>query len=130
VSAKRLTQFLTELSCPNLRTLSLEFPLSDEAATAIAQNAACSSLTTLVLSDRNRQKEETLSDRGLSQLLTSKSLQQLVQLELSCPKPEKTAALLSDRKVLPNLRYLRLPVSDALRDKLRKARPSLGISTM
>ena len=120
VAPEALSRFFAELNQP-LRHLLIQYPITDQAAGSLAGNPALSQLRTLDLGDA----EGDFTAKGLTALLTSPHLSNLITLHARGEKLEKAASLLSDPACLPRLRELRVGVSAKVGETIERARPGL-----
>jgi uncharacterized protein (TIGR02996 family) len=118
-------RFLSKLACPALRSLILPFPMSDEAAHALANNPTLTRLSTLNITGRTQAEEMT--SKGLEAIIHSPYLTNLTCITLVGTGLEKAASQLSDPAVLPRLRELRIGLSWKVGDKIAENRPGLMI---
>jgi uncharacterized protein (TIGR02996 family) len=122
--SRNVTRFCAEVSSP-LRSLSLPFALSDEAATALANNGALTQLRTLNMGGASG--DQPLTHKGLQSLLGARHLVHLAHLSVGGVELQKVIPLLRDPSVLPGLRELRLGVSARVGNKIEHPRPGLTV---
>jgi uncharacterized protein (TIGR02996 family) len=119
LTAAQLARFIRGLSLPCIRHLHLGgWRLCDIGARALAENPALVNLTRLALPTCG------ITDKGLTALVRSPHLQQLIELDVQNNKLTTAAAVL-DKGLLPRLAALRLdgnPLTAAARSKLQKVR--------
>lgn len=113
-------QFVSTLACERLEVLSTDYPLDDAGAIALAKNPALASVRAV-----HFHGTDDLTTRGITALVTSPVLSNLVRLFVSVKNPDQAAELLLDRTVLPNLREITWSPKDEMRKRLLKARPNL-----
>jgi hypothetical protein len=120
------TRFLAELNCPSLRSLALDFPMSDAAAIALAGNPTFANLSILgIVSELHR--DQAITSKGIAAMLTSKYLTNLKSLALNGKRVDGAAEALCDPSVLPRARRIHIGVSDRLGVRIASKRPSLTV---
>ncbi|MCI0702165.1 MAG: TIGR02996 domain-containing protein [Planctomycetia bacterium] len=114
-----MAKFAEELSLPQLRHLYLSgWSLGDAGAKALAANPMLANVTRLMV------RSCGIGEKGLTALVRSAHLQQLIELDISYNTLKKATALL-DTTRLPRLATVKLegnPFSQVAREKLHRAR--------
>ncbi len=129
-NATDVTQFLQQWANPSIRHLNLDYwPVDDAAAGALAANPAFANLRWLKLGlgdGRGRYYRVSLTTKGLRAIAESPHLRNLVYFSAKGTPAEKSAELLLDPDLLPNLAECGIvPPDDPIAKKLAKARPNV-----
>jgi len=119
-------RFCSDLRCRRLRSLALGGSVNDEVVQAILDNPAMSNLRQLSFLENPRNR---ITDKGLTAILSSAALPNLVALTVVRKGLENSINLLLNDTVRPNLRHFVGPVSEPLSYKLGAKRPRLRVST-
>jgi hypothetical protein len=126
VTPDGVSGFFAALQSP-LRSLCVPFPMSDQAARALAGNPVFDRLEELTLGDATGAGAKSFTVKGLTALLTSPHLLNLRRLQASGEGLDKALPVLREPSIMPRLRELRLGVSSKVGEKIGRDRPGLSV---